>query len=67
MKLDTSPEALAKKDRVAARHDYEVNLRTTIELLRLHREIDRISTRLGHMENGGHHSARRPLDPGLTP
>jgi len=52
----------AKKDRVAARHDYEVNLRTTIELLRLHRKIDRIFNKLGHLENGGHHSARRPLD-----
>ena len=41
----------AQKDRVAARHDYEVNLRTTIELLRLHRKIDRVLTRLGHVEN----------------
>ncbi|AZI34572.1 hypothetical protein NT2_02_01580 [Caenibius tardaugens NBRC 16725] len=44
----------AKKDRVAARHDYEVNLRTTIELLRLHRKIDRVLSRLGHLENGNH-------------
>jgi uncharacterized membrane protein len=41
----------AQKDRVAARHDYEVNLRTTIELLRLHRKIDRVLTRLGHFDN----------------
>jgi len=33
----------AKKDRIANRHDYEVNLRTTVELLRLHRKIDRIA------------------------
>jgi uncharacterized membrane protein len=52
----------AKKDRVAARHDYEVNLRTTIELLRLHRKVDRLFSKLGHMENGSVHSARRPLD-----
>lgn len=44
----------AKKDRVAARHDYEVNLRTTIELLRLHRKIDRVLSRLGHPDNGNH-------------
>ncbi|MGD9470763.1 MAG: DUF1003 domain-containing protein [Novosphingobium sp.] len=49
----------AAKDRVAARHDYEVNLRTTIELLRLHRKVDRIMSRLGHIEAAqqpsGHH------------
>jgi uncharacterized membrane protein len=33
----------AKKDRIASRHDYEVNLRTTVELLRLHRQIDRLA------------------------
>jgi uncharacterized membrane protein len=33
----------AKKDRIASRHDYEVNLRTTVELLRLHRNIDRLA------------------------
>jgi len=32
-----------KKDRIASRHDYEVNLRTTVELLRLHRKFDRIA------------------------
>ena len=42
----------AAKDRVAARHDYEVNLRTTIELLRLHRKVDRIMSKLGHIEAG---------------
>ncbi len=33
----------AKKDRIASRHDYEVNLRTTVELMRLHRKFDRIA------------------------
>jgi uncharacterized membrane protein len=33
----------AKKDRIANRHDYEINLRTTVELLRLHRKFDRIT------------------------
>ena len=32
-----------KKDRIASRHDYEVNLRTTVELLRLHRKFDRVA------------------------
>lgn len=33
----------AKKDRIASRHDYEINLRTTVELMRLHRKFDRIT------------------------
>lgn len=52
----------AKKDRVAARHDYEVNLRTTVELLRLHRKIDRIFNKLGHIEGGQAHIGRLPKD-----
>ncbi|MGH6785638.1 MAG: DUF1003 domain-containing protein [Novosphingobium sp.] len=36
----------AQKDRISNRHDYEVNLRTTIEILHLHRKIDRILERL---------------------
>lgn len=40
----------AKKDRIYNRHDYEVNLRTTVELLRLHRKIDRLFNKLGQME-----------------
>lgn len=31
------------KDRIAARHDYEVNLRTQLEILRLSRKIDRMA------------------------
>jgi uncharacterized membrane protein len=40
----------AKKDRISNRHDYEVNLRTTVELLRLHRKVDRIFNKLGQMQ-----------------
>ena len=40
----------SKKDRISNRHDYEVNLRTTVELLRLHRKIDRIFNKLGQMQ-----------------
>lgn len=31
------------KDRIAAQHDYEVNLRTQLEILRLSRKIDRFA------------------------
>lgn len=31
------------KDRIAARHDYEVNLRTQLEILRLSRKIDKLA------------------------
>ena len=41
----------AAKDRIAARHDYEVNLRTQLEILRLSRKLDRIARQLGHAEN----------------
>jgi uncharacterized membrane protein len=40
----------AKKDRISNRHDYEVNLRTTVELLRLHRKIDKVFNKLGQMQ-----------------
>lgn len=30
------------KDRIAARHDYEVNLRTQLEILRLHKRMDHL-------------------------
>lgn len=33
----------ATKDRIAARHDYEVNLRTQLEILRLARQVDALS------------------------
>ena len=39
----------AKKDRITNRHDYEVNLRTTVEILRLHRKIDRLFNKMGQL------------------
>ena len=38
------------KDRISARHDYEVNLRTQLEIIRLHRRMDRLIETLGHVE-----------------
>ena len=40
----------AHKDRISNRHDYEVNLRTTVEILLLHRKIDKVFNKLGQME-----------------
>ena len=40
----------AKKDRISNRHDYEVNLRTTVEILRLHRKVDRLFNKLGQLQ-----------------
>ena len=39
----------AQKDRISNRHDYEVNLRTTVEILRLHRKIDRLFNKMGQL------------------
>lgn len=36
----------AMKDRITARHDYEVNLRTQLEILRLSRRLDRLIAEL---------------------
>ncbi|KQM13853.1 DUF1003 domain-containing protein [Novosphingobium sp. Leaf2] len=36
----------SEKDRIAARHDYEVNLRTQLEILRLHQRMDQLFDRL---------------------
>jgi uncharacterized membrane protein len=33
----------ADKDRITARHDYEVNLRTQLEIIRLHRRFDQFA------------------------
>ncbi|HTN13534.1 MAG TPA: DUF1003 domain-containing protein [Sphingomonadaceae bacterium] len=38
------------KDRIAARHDYEVNLRAQLELIRLSHKLDRLARELGHVE-----------------
>ena len=40
----------AKKDRISNRHDYEVNLRTTVELLKLHRKMDVLIARMSRFE-----------------
>jgi uncharacterized membrane protein len=40
----------AAKDRIAARHDYEVNLRTQLEIIRLQRRVDRLLERFGRVE-----------------
>lgn len=40
----------AAKDRIAARHDYEVNLRTQLELIRLSHKLDRLAKEIGHVE-----------------
>jgi len=34
------------KDRITARHDYEVNLRTQLEIIRLHRRFDQLLEKL---------------------
>ena len=38
----------SQTDRIAARHDYEVNLRTQLEIIRLHRRFDQLLDTLGH-------------------
>jgi uncharacterized membrane protein len=40
----------ARKDRISNRHDYEVNLRTTVELLKLHRKMDVLIARMSRFE-----------------
>ncbi len=41
----------AKKDRIAARHDYEVNLRTQIEILRLSGRLNKVLDRFDAREH----------------
>jgi uncharacterized membrane protein len=41
------------RDRIAARHDYEVNLRTQLEIIRLQRRFDRLLTHLVRERQGG--------------
>lgn len=48
----------AAKDRVAARHDYEVNLRTQLELIRLSHKLDRLAREMGHVEGQAADSVR---------
>ena len=47
----------AHKDRISSRHDYEVNLRTTVEILRLHRKVDKLFNKLGQMQGTVHDAA----------
>ncbi|WP_068077065.1 DUF1003 domain-containing protein [Novosphingobium lentum] len=42
-----SQNRLSKKDRITARHDYEVNLRTQLEIIRLHRKFDKVLAIIG--------------------
>lgn len=37
-----SQNRASDKDRIAARHDYEVNLRTQLEIIRLHKRMDHL-------------------------
>jgi len=41
------------RDRVAASHDYEVNLRAELEIMRLHEKVDMLLARLDRQEMGG--------------
>jgi len=41
------------RDRVAASHDYEVNLRAELEIMRLHEKIDVLVARLAREEAAG--------------
>ncbi|VWX52344.1 DUF1003 domain-containing protein [Novosphingobium sp. 9U] len=42
----------SQKDRIAARHDYEVNLRTQLEIIRLQRRFDRLLDKLDERDGG---------------
>lgn len=48
----------AAKDRITARHDYEVNLRTQLEILRLSRKVDKLAHYLEQAAKG-----QQPDDP----
>lgn len=43
------------RDRIYNRHDYEINLRTTIEIVRLHRKIDRLTGKVDRLMHPGEH------------
>ncbi len=40
-----SQNRLSNKDRVAASLDYEINLRTELEIMRLHQKMDELTSR----------------------
>ena len=48
----------ADKDRAAASHDYEVNLRAELEILRLHEKLNHLMTQVERIAPGTHGSAR---------
>jgi len=39
----------SQKDRLTAHHDYEVNLRTQLEIVQLHRKIDKLFNKMGQL------------------
>ncbi len=41
----------AAKDRISSRHDYEINVRTTVEILELGRKMDKALNKLGQIEH----------------
>jgi uncharacterized membrane protein len=43
----------ADKDRRAASHDYEVNLRAELEILRLHEKVNHLIAQVGKLNDGG--------------
>ncbi len=43
----------ADKDRRAASHDYEVNLRAELEILRLHEKVNHLIAEVGKLSDGG--------------
>ena len=45
-----SQNRASDRDRVAASHDYEVNLRAELEIMRLHEKIDLLLARLDRRE-----------------
>ena len=45
-----SQNRASDRDRVAASHDYEVNLRAELEIMRLHEKIDLLLARIDRME-----------------
>lgn len=52
------------KDRITARHDYEVNLRTQLEILRLSRRIDRLSREVAKLAAAAKPGNEREADTG---
>jgi uncharacterized membrane protein len=45
-----SQNRASDRDRVAASHDYEVNLRAELEIMRLHEKIDTLLVKLDRAE-----------------